>query len=61
MEDLGWGFLMLVGLFVLCISIIIVAFFHAVWLVRLIYSVLNSKPAPAAPFSKKKAERSADL
>ena len=50
--------LMMGALIVLCVAIIIVASFHAVWLVKLAYSGLNNTPKPAPPFSKKRSKSS---
>ena len=56
MGELGWGLLMLGALVILCIVIIVIACFHAVWLIRLVYCMLTRQAIPAPPFSKSRRD-----
>ncbi len=56
MGTFGWGMVMMIGLMLLCVGIIIIACFYAVWLVRLVHSVLTKKPVPLPPFNKNKGK-----
>lgn len=60
MGDLQWGLIMMGALLLLCVVIVVIASFHVVWLIRLLYSVVTKKPMPAPPFSKSRTERFID-
>jgi len=53
MDNIEWNFVMFGALILLCVVIVIIACFHAVWLIRVFYSLLTKQPMPAKPFSKK--------
>jgi len=56
MDNTVLGLVLLGGLLVLCVVLVIIGLLHAVWLIKLLYSVLTNKPIAARPFTKSNTE-----